>query len=81
MKIAIIGGGAAGFFLAVNLKTFAPQVEVTVLERQADVLNILVLQNAFEKTRKQMKVNTLSINALSDNLNFPMFAKLTLKKT
>lgn len=46
-----------------------------------DVKNILVLQNAFEKTRKQMKVNTLSINALSDNLNFPMFAKLTLKKT
>lgn len=46
-----------------------------------DVKNILVLQNTFEKTRKQMKVNTLSINALSDNLNFPMFAKLTLKKT
>ena len=50
------------------------------LEEQ-DVKNILVLQNAFEKTRKQMKVNTLSINALSDNLNFPMFPKLTLKKT
>ena len=48
---------------------------------EQDVKNILVLQNAFEKTRKQMKVNTLSINALSDNLNFPMFAKLTLKKT
>ena len=46
-----------------------------------DVKNILVLQNAFEKTRKQMKVNALIINALSDNLNFPMFAKLTLKKT
>ena len=46
-----------------------------------DVKNILVLQNAFEKTRKQMKVNALSINALSYNLNFPMFAKLTLKKT
>ena len=46
-----------------------------------DVKNILVLRNAFEKTRKQMKVNTLSINALSDNLNFPMFAELTLKKT
>ena len=46
-----------------------------------NVKNILVLQNVFEKTRKQMKVNTLSINALSDNLNFPMFAKLTLKKT
>ena len=48
---------------------------------EQDVKNILVLQNAFEKTRKQMKVNTLSINALSDNLNFQMFAKLTLKKT
>lgn len=46
-----------------------------------DVENILVLRNAFEKTRKQMKANTLSINALSDNLNFPMFAELTLKKT
>lgn len=46
-----------------------------------DVKNILVLPNAFEKTRKQMKANRLSINALSDNLNFPMFAKLTLKKT
>ena len=48
---------------------------------EQDVKNILVLQNAFEKTRKQMKVNVLSINALSDNLNFQMFAKLTLKKT
>ena len=46
-----------------------------------NVKNILVLPNAFEKTRKQMKANALSINALSDNLNFPMFAKLTLKKT
>lgn len=46
-----------------------------------DVKNILALRNAFEKTRKQMKVNALSINALSDNLNFPMFAKPTLKKT
>ena len=46
-----------------------------------DAKNILVLRNAFEKTRKQMKANALSINALSDNLNFPMFAELTLKKT
>ncbi|MDB9117149.1 hypothetical protein PN597_17755, partial [Parabacteroides merdae] len=48
---------------------------------EQDVKNILVLRNTFEKARKQMKVNALSINALSDNLNFPMFAKLTLKKT
>ena len=47
---------------------------------EQDVKNILVLRNAFEKTRKQMKVNTLSINALSDNLNFPILAQLTLKK-
>lgn len=46
-----------------------------------DAKNILVLRNAFEKTRKKMKANTLSINILSDNLNFPMFAELTLKKT
>ena len=48
---------------------------------EQDVKNILVLRNAFEKTRKQMKVNALNINALSDNLNFPIFTKLTLKKT
>ena len=48
---------------------------------EQDVKNILVLRNAFEKTRKQMKANALSINVLSDNLNFPMFPKLTLKKT
>lgn len=59
----------------------AISVYVKMNNEEQDVKNILVLQNAFEKTRKQMKVNALSINALSDNLNFPMFAKLTLKKT
>lgn len=59
----------------------AISVYIKMNNEEQDVKNILVLQNAFEKTRKQMKVNTLSINALSDNLNFPMFAKLTLKKT
>ena len=48
---------------------------------EQDVKNILVLRNAFEKTRNQMKVNALIINTLGDNPNFPMFAKLTLKKT
>ena len=59
----------------------AISVYIKMNNEEQDVKNILVLRNAFEKTRKQMKVNTLSINALSDNLNFPMFAKLTLKKT
>lgn len=59
----------------------AISVYIAMNNEEQDVKNILVPQNAFEKTRKQMKVNALSINALSDNLSFPMFAKLTLKKT
>ena len=59
----------------------AISVYIKMNNEEQDVKNILVLRNAFEKTRKQMKVNTLSINVLSDNLNFPMFAELTLKKT
>ena len=59
----------------------ALSVYIAMNNEEQDVKNILVLRNAFEKTRKQMKANALSINALSDNLNFPMFAELTLKKT
>lgn len=59
----------------------AISVYIAMNNEEQDVKNILVLRNAFEKTRKQMKVNALSINTLSDILNFPMFAKLTLKKT
>ena len=59
----------------------AISVYIKMNNEEQDVKNILVFQNAFEKTRKQMKANVLSINVLSDNLNFPMFPKLTLKKT
>lgn len=59
----------------------AISIYIAMNNEENDIKNILVLRNAFEKTRKQMKVNTLSINVLSDNLNFPMFAELTLKKT
>ena len=59
----------------------AISVYIAMNNEEQDVKNILVLQNAFEKTRKQIKTNTLSINALYNNLSFPMFAKLTLKKT
>ena len=38
MKTAVVGGGAAGFFLAVNLKERAPWMEVTILERSQRVL-------------------------------------------
>ena len=60
---------------------FTDDTVLTFACAEAFLKNILVLRNAFEKTRKQMKANALSINALSDNLNFPMFAELTLKKT
>ena len=59
----------------------AISVYIAMNNEEQDVKNILVLRNAFEKTRKKMKANTLSINILSDNLIFPMFAELTLKKT
>ena len=59
----------------------AISVYIAMNNEEQDVKNILVLRNAFEKTRKQMKVNTLSINTLTDFANFPMLANLTLKKT
>ena len=38
MKTAIVGGGAAGFFLAINLKEMMPTMEVTILERSTKLL-------------------------------------------
>ncbi len=37
-KVAVIGGGAAGFFLAVNLKEMVPALEVTIFERSSRLL-------------------------------------------
>ena len=39
MKTAVIGGGAAGFFLAVNLKEAMPEMAVTIFERSNHVLS------------------------------------------
>ena len=39
MNTAVIGGGAAGFFLAVNLKEAVPEMEVTIFERSNRVLS------------------------------------------
>ena len=38
MKTAIIGGGAAGFFLAINLKEMCPEMQVTIFEKSKKVL-------------------------------------------
>ena len=39
MKTAVVGGGAAGFFLAINLKEMCPQMDVTILEASHHVLS------------------------------------------
>ena len=39
MKTAIIGGGAAGFFLAINLKEMCPKMEVSIFEKSKRVLS------------------------------------------
>ncbi|MDY4522019.1 MAG: aminoacetone oxidase family FAD-binding enzyme [Atopobium sp.] len=38
MKLAIIGGGAAGFFLAINAKEKCPDLDVTIFEQHNNVL-------------------------------------------
>ena len=38
MRTAIVGGGAAGFFLAVNLKEMCPEMQVTIFEKSKKVL-------------------------------------------
>ena len=38
MKTAVVGGGAAGFFLAVNLKEMMPDMQVVIFERSHHVL-------------------------------------------
>lgn len=38
MRTAIVGGGAAGFFLAINLKEMMPEMEVTIFERSSRLL-------------------------------------------
>ena len=38
-KIAIIGGGAAGFFAAISAKENHPDAEVTIYEKSAKVLS------------------------------------------
>ena len=38
MKTAVVGGGSAGFFLAINLKELCPEMEVTIFEKSKKVL-------------------------------------------
>lgn len=38
MRTAVVGGGAAGFFLAISLKEMVPQMAVTIFEKSQKVL-------------------------------------------
>jgi len=43
MRIAVIGGGAAGFFAAINIKEKFPTYNVTIFEGSQDVMSKLLL--------------------------------------
>jgi len=64
MKTAVIGGGAAGFFLAINLKELMPTADVVVFERSQRLLAKVALSgggrcnctNTFEQVRNLSSV-------------------------
>ena len=64
MKTAVVGGGAAGFFLAINLKEMCPQMDVTILEASHHVLAKVKISgggrcnctNSFEEVRDLQNV-------------------------
>ncbi len=39
MKVVVVGGGAAGFFAAINLKLMSPHLDVTIVEASERVLS------------------------------------------
>ena len=43
MKVAIVGGGAAGFFSAINIKEFLAQAEITIFEKSNKVLSKVLM--------------------------------------
>ena len=59
MQIAIIGGGAAGFFMAIHLKKGLPESQVTIFEKRNKVLSKVAvsgggrcnLTNSFENVK------------------------------
>lgn len=43
MKVAVVGGGAAGFFSAINIKEFLAQAEVIIFEKSSRVLSKVLM--------------------------------------
>ena len=59
----------------------AISVYIAMNNEEQDVKNILVLQNWLERIRREVTNKVLSIKRISEFLNFPILAQLTLKKT
>lgn len=63
-RTAIIGGGAAGFFLAINLKEMCPKMNIAIFERSNKVLSKVKISgggrcnctNSFENVDNMMSV-------------------------
>ena len=58
----------------------AISVYIAMNNEEQDVKNILVLQNWLERIRREVTNKVLSIKRISEFLNFPILAQLTLKK-
>ena len=58
----------------------AISVYIAMNNEEQDVKNILVLQNGWERIRKEVTNKVLSIKRISDFLIFPILAQPTLKK-
>ncbi len=58
----------------------AISVYIAMNNEEQDVKNILVLQNWFERIRKEVTNKVLSIKRISEFLIFPILAQPTLKK-
>lgn len=61
-RVAIIGGGAAGFFAAIRLKSLSPEMDITILERQSRVLKKVEISGGgrCNCTNTFQGINTLS---------------------
>lgn len=64
MRVAIIGGGAAGFFAAINIKKINPDIDIIIYERSSQVLSKVKvsgggrcnLTNSFAEVRSLQRV-------------------------
>ncbi len=82
LHFGVLENYVSSLFLVVNAIQYNTHIDYqTFVSNQQIVKNILVLRNWQKTTRKQMKDNTLYINAINEFLGFPMLANLTLKKT